>query len=34
MSFYESKWLNEYNLKKTNSYLKYFDDIVAAFEKD
>ena len=31
MSFYESKWLNEYSLK---FYLRYVDDILAAFEKE
>ena len=34
MSFYESKWLNEYNLNKPKFYLKYVDDILAAFEKE
>ena len=33
MGFYESKWLNEYNLKKLKFRLRYFDDILAAFEK-
>ena len=32
MGFYESKWLNEYNLDKF--YLRYVDDILAAFEKE
>ena len=27
MSFYESKWLNEYNLNKPSFYLRYLDDI-------
>ena len=31
MNFYESKWLNEYNLK---FYLRYVDDILAAPEKE
>ena len=26
MGFYESKWLNEYNLNKPKFYLRYFDD--------
>ena len=34
MGFYESKWLNEYNLKKPKIYLTYVDDIVAAFDKE
>ena len=35
MGFYESKWLNEYNLNKHKLYIddKYVDDILAAFEK-
>ena len=31
--FYESKWLNEYNLNKHKSYLRYVDDILVAFGK-
>ena len=34
MSFYESKWLNDYNLNKPKFYVKYIDDILAAFEKE
>ena len=34
MGFYESKWLNEYNLNKPKFYLRYVDDILAAFEKE
>ena len=34
MGFYESKWLNEYNLKKPKFYLRYVHDILAAFEKE
>ena len=34
VGFYESKWLNEYNLNKTKFYLRYVDDILAAFEKE
>ena len=26
MGFYESKWLNEYNLNKPKFYLRYVDD--------
>ena len=33
MGFYESKWLNEYNLKKLKFRLRYVDEILAAFEK-
>ena len=29
--FYKSKWLNEYNLNKPKFYLRYVDDILAAF---
>ena len=32
MAFYESKWLNEYNLNKAKFYLSYVDDILAAFD--
>ena len=31
MAFYKSMWLNEYNLNKPNFYLRYVDDILAAF---
>ena len=34
MSFQESKWLNEYNLNKPKFYLRYVDDILAAFDKE
>ena len=34
MGFYESKWLNEYNLNKPKCYLRYVDDILAAFDKE
>ena len=36
MAFQESKWLNEYNRNKPKFYLRYVDDIPAAFynEKD
>ena len=34
MGFNESKWLNEYNLNKYKFYLRYVDDILAAFEKE
>ena len=34
MGFYESKWLNEYNLNKQKLCLRYVDDILAAFEKE
>ena len=31
MIFYESKWLNEYNLRKRNFNLTYLDHILATF---
>ena len=34
MSFHESKWLNGYNLNKTKFYLRYVDDILAAFDNE
>ena len=34
MSFYESKWLNEYNLNKPKFYLRYVDYILDAFDKE
>ena len=34
MGFHESKWLNEYNLNKPNFYLRYVDDILAAFDNE
>ena len=34
MGFYESKWLNEYNLNKPKFHLRYADDILAAFDKE
>ena len=34
MGFYESKSLNEYNLNKLKFYLRYVDDILAAFDKE
>ena len=34
MGFYESKSLNEYNLNKPTFYLRYADDILAAFYKE
>ena len=34
MGFYESKWLNEFNLNKFKFYLRYVDDIIAVFEKE
>ena len=33
MGFHESKWLNEYNLKKAKVYLRHADGILAAFDK-
>ena len=34
MGFYESKWLNEYYLNKPTFYLRYVDDILAAFNNE
>ena len=34
MGFYKSKWLNENNLNKPKFYLRYVDDILAAFDKE
>ena len=34
MGFYKSKWLNEYNHNKPKFYLRYVDDILAAFDKE
>ena len=33
MSFYESKWLNEYDLNKPKFYLRYVNGTLAAFDK-
>ena len=32
MGFHEYKWLIEYNLNKRKFYLRYVDDILAAFD--
>ena len=34
MGFCGSKWLNEHNLNKSNFYLRYVDDILAAFDNE
>ena len=34
MGFYESKWLNEYNLNIPDFYLRHVDDILAAFDNE
>ena len=34
MGFHESKWLNEFNLSKPKLYLRYVDDILAAFDNE
>ena len=34
MGFYESMWLNQYNLNKPKFYLRYVDDILAAFDNE
>ena len=33
MGFWKSKWLNKYNLNNLKFYLRYADDILAAFDK-
>ena len=34
MDFHKSKWLKEYNLNKPKFYLRYVDDILAAFDNE
>ena len=34
MGFCRSKWLNEYNFSKPKFYLRYVDDILAAFDNE
>ena len=34
MGFHKSKWFNEYNLNKPKFYLRYVDDILAAFDNE
>ena len=34
LGFYESKQLHEYNIHKPKLHLRYFVDVLAAFEKD
>ena len=34
MGFHQSKWFNEYNLNKPKFYLRYVDDILAAFDNE
>ena len=34
MGFDECKWLNEYRLNRPKFYLRYVDDILAAFDKE
>ena len=34
MSFYESKWLNRYNLNKPKLFLRYADVVLAAFDEE
>ena len=34
MGFYESRWLNEYNVNRPKFYLRYVDDIIAAFDDE
>ena len=33
MGYHESNWLNEYNSNKPKFYLRYIDDILAAFDQ-
>ena len=34
IGFHESKWLNEYNLSKPKFYVRYVDEILAAFDNE
>ena len=34
LTMHESKWLNEYNPNKPKFYLRYLDDILAAFDNE
>ena len=34
MGFYESKWLNEYNLNKPKFFLRYIDYILVTFDNE
>ena len=34
MGFQKCKWVNEYNLNKPKFYLRYVDDILAAFDNE
>ena len=34
MGFYETNWRNEYDFNKPKFYLRYVDDILAAFDKE
>ena len=34
MGFHESKWLDEYNLNKPKFYLRFIDNILAAFDNE
>ena len=34
MGFHESKWLNEYKVNKPKFYLRYVDQILAAFDNE
>ena len=34
MDFYESKWHNEYNLNRPKFYIRYVDDLLAAFDSE
>ena len=34
MGFHESSWLNEHNLNKPKTYLRYVDNILASFDNE
>ena len=34
MGFHESRWLNEHNLNKPKTYLRYVDNILASFDNE
>ena len=34
MSFYEFKWLNEYNFNKLKFYIRYVNEILGIFDKE
>ena len=34
MGFKQTKWLNEFNLNEAKVYLRYVDDVLAAFDNE